>query len=148
MISRIFRRRNCCLATAVWLAIALQFVQAADVKHLSGSYQVAQKTDRGAQSSVRLVFRLTNQGEGDLSIQRIALWDFSHPGREAMRPCTLVIPRGSSTETTQEFTVPRSELESWRGANGLRLLLEVRLPSGRMTTEVVHLNAAPGRKAN
>ena len=148
MNSRILRRRNCCLAMAVWLAVALQFVQAADVRHLSGSYQVTQKTDRGAKSSVRLVFRLTNQGEGDLSIQRIALWDFSHLGRESMRHCTLIIPKGGSTETTQEFTIPRSEFDSWRGANGPRLLLEVRLPSGRMTTEVVHLNAAAGRKAN
>ncbi len=133
---------------AVWLAVALQFAQAADVKRLSGSYQVTQKRDRGAQSSVRLVFRLTNQGEGNLSIQRIALWDFSHPRREAMRTCSLIIPKGGSTETTQEFNVPRAELESWRGANGPRLLLEVRLPSGRTTTEVVHLHAAPGRKAN
>jgi len=65
-----------------------------------------------------------------------------------MRACLLVIHARSSADTTQDFTVPRSEYKSWQRGKGPRLLLEVLLPSGRTTTEAVELNAISGRKAN
>jgi hypothetical protein len=109
---------------------------------------VVQKTAAGPQSRVQLHLRLTNRGQGDLRIQRIALWDFSHPARESMRACSLLVNAGSSAETTQEFTVPPYEYDRWHRGKGPRLLLEVLLPSGRTTTEAVQLNATPSGKAN
>lgn len=148
MNSRCFLRSTCWIVLATWLAIAPQIGQSSDVRRLSGSYQVVQKSDSGPQNRVQLHLRLSNQRGEDLRIQRIALWDFSHPARESMRACPLVIHAGSSAETSQDFTVPRSEYESWQRGKGPRLLLEVLLPSGRTTTEAVELKAASGRKVN
>jgi hypothetical protein len=133
------------LALAFSLAFALQLCAGSDIKRLSGSYHVVQTTEIGPHNRVRLQLRLTNQGLNDLVIQRVALRDFSHPSRDGARTCSLVLHAGSSADTTQEFTVPRSEYESWRGGHGPSLLVEVTLPSGRKTIEVVHLNGASGK---
>ena len=145
MNSKVLRRGGVSLALAFSLAFASQLCQGSDIKRLSGSYHIVQKTEVGPHNRVRLQFRLTNQGQSDIVIQRVALWDFSHPGREGVRACSLVIRAGSSIDTTQEFTVPRSEYESWRTNRGPALLLEVVLPSGRKTVEVVHLNGTSGK---
>jgi hypothetical protein len=144
MNSKVFRWGRLSLTVAFSLAFALQFSQGSDIKRLSGSYRVVQKTEIGPHNRVRLQLRLTNRGQSDLVIQRVALRDFSHANREAVRACSLLLRPGRSVETTQEFTVPRSEYESWRGNHGPRLLLEVMLPSGRKTIEAVHLNSASG----
>lgn len=148
MNSRCFLRSTCWLLLGAWLAIAPQIGQSSDVRRLSGSYQVVQKTEAGPQNRVQLHLRLSNQRSEDLRIQRIALWDFSHPARESMRACSLVVHAGSSADTTQEFTVPHSQYESWQRGKGPRLLLEVLLPSGRTTTEAIELTAASSRKAD
>jgi hypothetical protein len=148
MNCRSFLRSTCWLLLAAWPAIAPQIGQSSDVRRLSGSYEVVQKTEAGPQNRVQLRLRLSNHRSEDLRIQRIALWDFSHPARESMRACFLLIHGGSSADTTQEFTLPRSEYESWRHGKGPRLLLEVLLPSGRTTTAAVELSATSSGKAN
>jgi len=148
MNSRCFLRSTCWILLAAWLAITPQISQSSDVSRLSGSYQVVRDAGVGPQSRVRLHLRLSNQRGEEVRIQRIALRDFSHPARESMRACFLVIHAGSSADTTQEFTVPRSQYESWQRGKGLRLLLEVLLPSGRRTTEAVELKAISSGKAN
>jgi len=145
MHSQLLRGGRLPLALSFSLAFALQLCQGSDIKRLSGSYHVAQKTEVGSHNRVRLQLRLTNPSQSDLVIQRVALWDFSHSDREGMRACSLVLRAGGSIDTLQEFTVPRSEYESWRGGHGPRLLLEVILPSGRKTIEVVHLNGPSGK---
>lgn len=148
MNSRCFLRCTCWLLLCAWLMIAPQLSQSSDIRRVSGSYEVLQKPAAGPKSQVQLRLRLTNRGEADLRIQRIALWDFSHPARESMRACSLVVHAGSSGGTTQEFTVPRSEYESWQRGKGPKVLLEVLLPSGRTTTEAVQLSATSSGKAN
>lgn len=148
MNTRLFLRGNYWLLLAAWLMIAPQLSQSSDIRRLSGSYQVVQTTQAGSQSRVQLRVRLSNQRSEDLRIQRIALWDFSHPARESMRACSLLVHGGSFADTTQEFTVLRSEYESWQHGKGPRLLLEVLLPSGRTTTEAIQLSAISSRKVN
>ncbi len=145
MNSKVLRRGRFSLALAFSLVLALQLCQGSVIKRLSGSYHIVHKTEVGPNNHVRLQLHLTNQGQSDLVIQRVALRDFSHPGHEAVHSCALALRAGSSVDTTQELTVPRSEYESWRGTHGPRLLLEVRLPSGRKTIEVVHLNSTSGK---
>lgn len=142
---KVLRRSRSWLALVFPLAFALQLCQGSDVKRLSGSYHVVRTTEVGAHNRVRLQFRLTNQGQTDLVIQRVVLWDFSHPNREGVHACSLALRAGSSIDSAEEFTVPRSEYESWQGSHGPRLLLEVMLASGRRTIEVVHLNGTPGK---
>jgi hypothetical protein len=145
MNSKVLRWGRLSFALAFSVAFMLQLCQSSDIKRLSGSYHVVQKTEVGPHNRVQLQLRLTNQGHSDLVIQRVALWDFSHPGRAGVRSCSLVLRAGSSVDTTQEFTVLRSEYESWRGSHGPKLLLEVTLPSGRKTIEVVHLHSTSGK---
>lgn len=145
MNSKVLRRGGVSLALAFSLAFASQLCQGSDIQRLSGSYHVVQKTEIGPHNRVRLQLRLTNQGQSDIVIQRAALWDFSHPGREGVRACSLVLRAGSSVDTTQDFIVSRSKYESWRESHGPKLLLEVVLPSGRKTVEVVHLNGTSGK---
>jgi hypothetical protein len=145
MNSKVLRWGRLSLTLAFSLAFALQFSQGSDIKRLSGSYRVVRETEIGPHNRVRLQFRLTNQGHSDLVIRRFALRDFSHANRETVRACSLALRAGTSIDTTQEFTVPRPEYESWRGSHGPKLLLEVMLPSGRKTIEAVHLNGAPGK---
>lgn len=145
MNSKVLRRGRFSLALAFSLAFALQLCQGSDIKRLSGSCQIVHKTEVGPNHSVRLQLHLSNLGQSDLVIQRVALRNFSHPGREGVRSCSLALHAGGSIDTTQEFTVSRSEYESWRGSHEPRLLLEVMLPSGRKTIEVIHLNSTSGK---
>lgn len=146
-MNRRISRISCLLVLAGLFAFAIEFAQANSVSRLSGSYQVIEKTDQGSQIHVRLQLRLANHGQSDLYIQRISLWGSSHPNVRAMKACSLVLNFGTSASTTQEFTVPRSEYRSWSGGT-LRLLLAVKSPEGRTTTEVVRLDRISGGKAN
>jgi hypothetical protein len=125
-----------------------RFVQASDVSQLSGSYQVVQKTDLGAQTHVRLQLRLTNHGQRPLHIQRLTLWDRPHADKGATQACSIVVLTGASADTTQEFTVPRSEYKLWRRGARPRLLLQVEAPGGRGITRVVRLDRVSGGKVN
>ena len=145
MNSKVLRRGRASIALAFSLAFALQVCQGSDIKRISGTYRIAHKTEIGPQNLVRLQLHLTNQGKSDVVIQHVALRDFSHPGREAVRACSLILRAAGSVDTTQEFTVPHSEYESWIGSHGPSLLLEVMLPSGRKTIEAVHLNGTSGK---
>jgi len=91
---------------------------------------------------------LVNRGAGDLHIQRITLWDFSHPTKGGTQACSLVIRASSSADTKQEFTIPQAEYALWRRGAQPRLVLEVAAPGGRSSTEVVSLERADRGKGN
>lgn len=151
----IFRARHSLLLLAGLLvvgllALAAQFARAADASQLSGAYQVIHKTDLGPQARVQLRLHLTNHTARDLHIQRLTLWDFSHPDRGASQACSLVVPAGGSADATQEFTVRRAEYDLWRRGARPRLVLEVLAPSGHNSTEaeVVRLDRISSGKAD
>ena len=148
MNSRFFSSCRTCFALAVLVAIGPQLTRASDVTRLSGSYQVLAKADTGNKTTVRLRVHLTNQGSGGLSIQRIALRDFSHSTRDQVRACALTLPAGRSAESTQQFTIPRTEYEAWQRGNAPTVVLEVVTPSGRRTIEVLRLIPIRDRKGN
>jgi hypothetical protein len=148
MDSRFFFSCRFCLVLAACVAFGPQITQASDLTRLSGSYEVIGKTDVGPKTTVRLHVHLTNQGRGSLSIQRMALRDFSHPTRDQVRACALTIPAGASSNSTQEFTLPRIEYETWQRGNQPTVVLEIVTPSGHRTNEVVRLTQVLDRKGN
>jgi hypothetical protein len=148
MKCRIFRICDYLLVVAGLFMFTTQFAQASDVSQLSGSYQVVQKTDLGPQTHVRLQLRLTNHGKRPLHIQRLTLWDFPHADKDATQACSIVVLSGASADTTQEFTIPRSEYKLWRRGARPRLLLQIEAPGGRGTTKVVRLVRVSGGKVN
>jgi hypothetical protein len=69
------------LAVVALFVLGGQFALASNAPVVSGSYEVVQSTDLGSQTQIRMLIHLTNHGPYDLSIQRMTLWDFSHPDK-------------------------------------------------------------------
>lgn len=147
MNPRISRFSNL-LVLAGLFALTIGLAQASDFSHLSGSYQVLHNTDFGSQTRVRMQLRLSNHGQRDLHIQRITFWDSPHHPGGRPQACSLLVHPGSSTSTTQEFTIPRSEYRLWTKGTRLKLLVAVEGPGGRRATELVRLDRVSGGKAN
>ncbi len=147
MKRRIFRICDYLLVVGGMFMFATRFAQASDVSQLSGSYQVVQKTDLGPQTRVRLQLHLTNHGQRGLHIQRLTLWDLPHADKGATQACSIVVLAGASADTTQEFTIPRSEYKLWRRGSLPRLVLQIEVPGGR-GTKVVRLERVSGGKVN
>lgn len=152
-IDRILRARHSLLllaglVVAGLLVSAAQFAQAADAVQLSGAYQLVHKTDLGPQTRVRLRLHLANHAARELHIQRLTIWDFSHPDRGGSQACSIVVHAGASVDTTQEFVIRRAEYDLWRRGARPRVVLEMQSPSGGNTTEVVRLDRISSGKAD
>jgi len=146
MKRKVLRGCNRLFIAAAFLLLVMQVAVASDTSRVSGSYEVLSKTEVGPQTRVRLQLHLTNHESYELHIQRLTLWDFSHPG--GTQTCSIVVHAGASVDTTQEFTIPRTEYELWgRGARP-RLVVDTSSPVGRKTTRVVRLERSTGRKAD
>lgn len=148
MNSRLFMDYVLSLALATAVVLAPQLSRAAEFTRFSGSYEVICKTDAGSNTSVRVRVHVTNERTSKVSIERIALRDFSHPAVKQVRACALSVPAGGSGELTQEFVAPRLEYESWQRGSQPKLILEILTGSGRRTTEVVPLTRISPRKGN
>lgn len=122
------------------IALAVPLSEASDGARVSGSYQIVQKTNIGSQTRVRVQLRLTNNETSELHIQRLILWDFSHPQKGGTQPCAILLAAGVSVETTQEFTIPRAEYELWTRGGRPRLVIEVQSSGGRTIAEAVRLD--------
>ncbi len=147
MNHRISRIPNLLIVAGLFV-LTIGFAQASAVSHLSGSFQVMQKTDLGPRTRVRLQLHFANHGPGDLHILRITLWGSSHPNEGGQKACSLVIHTDAAASTTQEFTIPRSEYRLWTHTTRLNLLVAVEGPGGRRATELVRLDRISGGKAD
>jgi hypothetical protein len=131
---------------AALLALA-QLASAGTASVVSGTYQVVQKTNLGSQTQIRMRIHLVNQGAKNLSIQRVTLWDFSHPDKGGTHACALTLRAHASVETTQEFTIRRPEFELWRKGLRPRLVLGMAAPARTKSTAVVRLDRLAGQEA-
>jgi hypothetical protein len=145
---KILQRCNRLLVVIGLFVFAIQLAAGSDASRISGSYQVLSKTELGSQIRVRLLLHLTNDGARQLQIQRLTLWDFSHPEKGGTQTCSIVVHAGASVDITQEFKVERPEYELWRRGARPRLVLEAQSPDGRRTTKVVRLERTIGGKAD
>jgi hypothetical protein len=147
MSCRIFRFCSILLIIG-WVATAIPAAQGNEALALSGSYAVQSQADSGGQVQVTLQIRLSNHGLHDLHIQRMTLWDFSHPAKGATQACSILLHAGSSSNSTQKFTVPRAEYELWKRGSRPRMVLELGTGNGRPGTAVVRLDQLSGGKAS
>jgi len=134
------------LVVAALFALA-QFASASNAPMVSGTYQVMQKTNLGSQAQVRMRIHLVNHGPKNLAIQRVTLWDFSHPDKGGTHSCALTLRAHASADTTQEFVIRRPEFESWRRGLRPRLVLEMAAPARTKSTAVVRLDRIAGQEA-
>jgi len=138
-----------CAFLIVGFALSLAGVcDATDQLFLSGSYKVLEKTNLGSQIRLRLQVHLINRSPRDLIISQVTLHDSPHPTRPSSQFSPLVLPANSSTDATREFTIPRAEYVLWQHGSRPRLALELHLPGGHNTTQVVRLDHNAGGKAN
>jgi hypothetical protein len=109
---------------AALLAVAIQFAAADNAPQVSGSYVVTQRRAVGSQVQIGMRIHLTNHGTSDLSIRRLTLWDFSHPEKGGSRVSALTLRAHAAADTTQQFTVSRSDYQSWQKGFRPRFVLE------------------------
>lgn len=113
--------------------------------YISGSYEVVQKTDLGSRTRILLRLHLTNRGEGILYLQKILLWDFGQSPAGAPRRSLLVLHAGTSEDTTQEFTIPCSQVEQWQKGLRPRIVLELQTATGARVTQAIRLVPTAGK---
>jgi hypothetical protein len=124
-----------------------QLATASTAPVVFGTYQVVQNTNLGSQTQIRMHIHLVNHGAKNLFIQRVTLWDFSHPDKGGTRACALTLRAHASADTTQEFTIRRPEFESWRKGLRPRLVLGMAAPAHTKSTAVVRLDRLAGQEA-
>lgn len=129
------------------LFFVVPFLAASSIPAVTGSYTVLQHTARGSQMEIQIRIRLVNPGSSDLSIQQISPWDLSHPQRAASPACALTVRAHSSLETTQEFTIRRSEYQLWQRGLKPRFLLELSPGRAGKRTLVVALDRVSRQEA-
>jgi hypothetical protein len=139
---------NCLLVIASLSILCVTAASASAAPSLSGTYQVVHRSEAAGQTQIQVQIHLVNHGPRELHIQRITLWDFSHPAKGGTQSSSLVLPSAGSADTTQDFTVPRAEYELWKRGARPRLVLEIESPHGHPATEVVHLDRVSGGKGD
>ena len=146
MSNRILYRCKLLLVVAALFAMC-QFVTASNSPLVSGSYEIVENRNLGSHAQIRMRLHLVNHGPKNLSIQRMSLWDFSHPEKGGSQACALMLHAHASAETTQEFTIRRPDYDSWRRGLRPRLVLEMAASGNAKSTAVVRLNRISGREA-
>lgn len=134
-------------AMAALFALGVQCATASDTPLVSGSYQVVRSKDLGSQSQIQMRIHLMNHGPSDLSIQKMTFWDFSHADKGGMSARAVTLRAHSSADTTQEFTVRRSDYQRWQKGFRPRLVLQIASPGRTSSKAVVRLDRISGREA-
>ncbi len=145
MSNKSFRPGNWWLVVVALFALG-QCAPAGNAPQVSGSYEVVQNTNHGSQAQIRMRIHLVNHGPQELSIQKMILWDFSHPDRGGAQAAAVTLHAHASADTTQEFTIRRPEFESWRRGMRPRLVLELAAPGHSKSTAVVRLDRISGQE--
>jgi hypothetical protein len=139
-----------CLVVAALLALTVQFALASSASLLSrpsltGSYEVVQSAVRGSQMQIRMRIHFVNHGPSDLSIQRLTLWDFSHPAKGGSHACAIALRSHASVDTIQEFTIQRSDSQMWQKGFRPRFVLQMAGAGSTKTKAVVRLDRISGQ---
>ncbi len=134
------------LLAGALLVLGVQVALAGDTPLVSGSYQVLKNKDLGSRSQIELRILLVNHGSSDFSIQRMTLWDFAHADKAGTAACAVALPAHASAETTQQFTIPRSDYQSWQKGFRPRLVLQIAGPGRTKGKTVVRLDRISGRE--
>lgn len=140
-----FCKHGCLAVTLVLFAFGIQLAHANDAA-ISGSYQIVEKTDLGAQVKVVVRLHLTNHGQNPLSLKGVLLSDFAYPHTGGPRMSPVTLRAGSSQDVSQEFVIPRAEYEQWQKGLHPRVVLELQTTTGGKITQAVRLERTPAGK--
>ncbi len=140
-----FRNYLCLSLALLFVTLGALHVNAAAVP-ISGSYEVTQESALGSQVKVLVRFHLTNHGTGMLSLRRLLLSDFSHPPAGASLAQPIALPSGVTEDTSQEFSIPRLQLNQWKKGVLPRAVLELESSTGVRTTLAIRIEPVPVRE--
>jgi len=141
---------HCCkprLLLVALLALGFELASASNSPLVSGSYHILQNADLGSEVQVHILLHLVNHGPSVLSIERVTLWDFSHPDKGGSNACAITLRPRASADTTQEFTIKRMEYEQWKKGLRPRLVLQMTGPRNTKSTVTVRLDRLAGEEA-
>ncbi len=147
MSYNILRACKRCLVVATLLTFGIPLATASNAPLVSGSYEVVQSKNVGSQAQIRIRMHLVNHGPSDLSIQRMTLWDFSHPDKGGTNACAVTLRAHASAETTREFTIRRSDYQLWEKGLRPRFILQMGGKGSSKSTAVVRLDRISGKEA-
>jgi hypothetical protein len=136
---------------ATLLPLGIQFALASNAPVVSGSYSVVQNKALVAQVQIRIRIHLMNNGPSDLSVERMTLWDFSHPNKGDSHACALTLRAHASADSTQEFIISRSDHQRWQKGFRPRFVLQMAGPGNvarqaPKSTVVVRLDRSSGQE--
>ncbi len=117
-----------------------QLAAGSNTPQVSGTYAVVQETNLGGQEQIRLRIHLVNHGPTGLSVQRMTIWDFSHPEKGGTRACAVVLGAHAAADTTQEFTIRHADYQMWGKGVRPRLVLQLTGPGNTRSKTVVRLD--------
>jgi hypothetical protein len=132
---------------ATLLTLGIPLATASNGPLVSGSYKVLQSKNVGSHAQIRIRIHLVNHGPSDLSIQRMTLWDFSHPDKGGTNACAVALRAHASAETTQEFTIRRSDYQLWEKGLRPRFVLQMGGKGSSKSTAVVRLDRSSSQEA-
>jgi hypothetical protein len=145
---RLCKRRL--LAAALFVVVSALVVQTAAASNaplISGSYEIVQSTDLGSEAQVQIRIHLVNRGPSDLSVQKITVLGSFHPDKAGTVACAVTLPARGSADTTQEFTIPRSDYRVWQRGFRPRLMLRMAGPGKTKSSAVVRLDRSSSQEA-
>ena len=135
------------LVVAALFVFGVQLALASSAPRVSGSYQVLQDINLGSQSQIRVRIHLVNHGPADLFIQKMTIWDFSHPDKGGMHTCAVTLRAHAFVDTTQEFTIDRPEYQLWQRGLRPRFVLQTAGPGNTRGQAVVRLDRMSVKEA-
>lgn len=141
------QRKKWALVMAALFALSVPVALASDALIISGSYQVLKSRNIGSQALLQLQIHLVNRGTSDFSIQRMTLWDFSHADKGGTRACAVALRAHASADTTQEFSIRRSDYQLWQKGFRPRLVLQIAGPGRTKSKAAVRLDRISGPEA-
>ena len=140
---------RCMPVLVMLLALMASFSQGANAAtaRLTGSYEVAGKSNLGPQVkvSLRLHFSVKNQEAGTLRLQKVILADFGHRP-VGVASSVIALRAGTSEKLAQEFVIPRAEFEEWQRGVRPRVVLEFETAAGARVTQAVRLERVSAGK--
>jgi hypothetical protein len=124
--------------------LGLPTIRASAGPLITGSYKVVGATDFGSDVRVKLLVVFSNPGEERLFITRFTVRELVSHRRSDEVPGTVLLEPHTTTEATQEFTIPKSEYEIWQAGVRPRLLLKLQNSKGEETDITIALAHRPG----
>lgn len=115
---------------------------------ISGTYEIVEKTDLGAQVKLVVRFHLSNHEQAAMTLQGVQLSDFSYPSVKAQFGAPVTLRTGASQDVSQEFVIPHTQFDAWRRGLRPRVVLELQSAAGGKVSQVVRLERVPARKGN